>query len=459
MGMRKLSRRDFLRLSAVSITGAMAVACQASPTPTPTEERVGERGGEEKPSKPAGKVQLIYQDWADESYPLAWQEVGHVFTDAHPDIEVKYLGRTEDYLGKLLAQLVTGVAPDLFETCRADWRLLWKTGTLLALDSYVEETISEEEMKDFSASQIKFWQAPDTDELYGWPKYQGNLAIFINLEMADQAGASYPSGWDEAWTPEQYRKVLRKLTGGESYGGGRCQRFDLDTPFLLSNDAHLVNPDDDTECWLGKPEAQEVLEFWRVLRWEDRSMSTSMELADEAQICDQFLARKIATMEEGSWVLRKVSDKCRFKWDVAPLYHWPKGPYTLATTNGWHIWKESKHPDEAWELMLFLSSPVYGKAIAKSNFLQPARLSLMDDYIQTLRDQAPSLKQVNLELFKEARERELGRPMELYWNQSIAEDILRPIFQQVFGLGEVGVDAIAQACDELTQRLREDKGE
>ncbi len=83
----------------------------------------------------------------------------------------------------------------------------------------------------------------------------------------------------------------------------------------------------------------------------------------------------------------------------------------------------------------------------------------MDDYIQILREQAPSLEQVNLELFKEARERELGRPMELYWNQSIAEDILRPIFQQVFGLGEVGVDAIAQACDELTQRLREDKGE
>lgn len=456
MEIGKLSRRDFLRLAAVSITGAMATACQASVTPIPT----GEKGEEKKPSKPAEKVQIIYQDWADESYTQAWQEVEHVFADAHPDIEVKYLGRTKDYLGKLLAQLVTGAAPDLFETCRADWRLLWKAGTLLALDSYIEEAISEEEMKDFSASQVKFWRASGTDdELYGWPKYQGNLAIFINLEMADQAGVSCPSGWDEAWTPEQYREVLKKLTEGDSHGGGRCQRFDLDTPFFLSNNAHFVNPDDDTECWLGRPEAQEVLEFWRVLRWEDRSISTSMELADEAHIGDQFSAQKIATMEGGSWVLREVSEKCQFKWDVAPLYHWPKGLYTLATTDGWHIWKESKHPDEAWELILFLASPVYSKAIAKSNFLQPARLSLIDNYIQILREQAPSLKQVNLELFKEARERELGHPMELYWNQSIAEDILWPIFQQVFGLGEARVDAIAQACDELTQRLREDKGE
>jgi len=462
MEMRRLNRRDFLRLSAAATAGAMMMACQSTATPAPTEKETEEKLEEERPAAPVEKVHILYQDWPEESYRQAWQEVGHIFTDAHPHTEVEYLGRSDEQ-EKLLAQFMAGTAPDIFETCCGDGRFLWKMGNLLVLDPYVEKTIAEEDMKDLPASQIEFWRVPDTDELYGWPKYQGNLAIFINLEMASEAGVTYPRKWDEAWTPDQYHEVLKKLTQGELgqpgriYGGGRYQWSDQDTPFLLSNGAHFVNPEDDTECWLGKPEAQEVLEFWRVLRWEDHTLPNPSEVGEAAVVRSQFLAREVATMEEGSWALKEMAEVCPFSWDVAPLYHWPTGVHTLATSDGWHIWKETKSPDVAWELMLFLSGPVYGKAIAKADFLQPARLSLMDDYIQILREQAPTLEKVNLELFKEARESNLGRPLELYWNQSVAEEIMKPVFQQVFGLGKGGVDAIAQACDELTERLRAEK--
>ena len=463
MEMRRLNRRDFLCLSAAAATGAMIMACQSTATPAPTEKEMEEKPEEERPATPAEKVHILYQDWPDESYRQAWQEVAHIFTDAHPNIEVEYRGRPDGYLEKLLAQFVAGTAPDIFETCCAAGRLFWDTGNLLVLDPYVDKTVSEEDMKDLPANQIKFWRAPDTNDLYGWPKYQGNLMTFINVDMAKEAGVTYPQKWDNAWTPDQYREVLKKLTRGELgqpgriYGGARYQWSDRNTPFLLSNGAHFVNPNDNTECWLGKPEAQEVLEFWRVLRWEDHTMPNPAEGGEEAHMRSQFPARKIATMEEGSWALREMSELCPFPWDVAPLYHWPRGIHTLATSDGWHIWQETKSPDVAWELMLFLSGPVYGKAFAKAHFLQPARLSLMDDYIKILREQAPPLEKVNLELFKEARERDLGYPMELYWNQSMAEEILKPAFQQVFGLGKAGADAITQACDELTERLRAEK--
>lgn len=459
--MRRLNRRDFLRLSTAAVTAAMMVACQSTATPAPMEKE--EKSEEERPAAPVEKVHILYQDWPEESYRQAWQEVGHIFTDTRPNIEVEYRGRPDGYREKLLAQFVADTAPDIFETCCADGRLFWEAGNLLVLDPYVEKTISEEDMKDMPANQIKFWRAPGTHELYGWPKYQGNLMIFINLDMAKEAGVTYPQKWDEAWSPEEYREVLKKLTKGELgqpgqiYGGGRYQWSDRNTPFLLSNGAHFVSPDDDTECWLGKPEAQEVLEFWRVLRWEDHTMLNPAEVAGETSMRDQFPAKQTATMEEGAWALREMSDTCGFPWDIAPTYHWPKMITTLATTDGWSIYAKTKYPDTTWELMLFLSGPIYGKAIAKAHFLQPARLSLMDDYLKILRQEKPSLEKVNLEVLKEARERNLGYPMELYWNQPIAEEILKPVFQQVFGLGKAGVDAIAQACNELTERLRAEK--
>lgn len=461
--MRRLNRRDFLRLSAVIATGATVAACQSTATPVPRAEETEEKPTEEKPAAPAEKAKLLYQDWGGDTYPRAWEEVGHVFADAHPQIDVEYRSRFDDYLGKLLAQSMVGTAPDIFDTCCADSQFLWKMGSLLVLDPYVEQTVSEEEMEDMPANQIEFWRAPDTNDLYGWPKYQSNLMLFVNLELAGEAGVTCPQRWDEAWTPGQYREVLKKLTKGELgqpgriYGGGSYQRLDRSTPFLLSNATHSVNPKDNTECWLGKPESQEVLEFWRVVRWEDHTMPDPSEVAGEMRLPSQFSAMQIATMEEGAWALPEMSDKCHFAWDVAPTYQWPEMTTTMATTDGWSIYAQTQHPDAAWDLMLFLSGPVYGKAITRAHFLQPARLSLMDHYLRILRQDKPVLEQVNLEILKEARERDLGYPMELYSNQSVAEEILNPAFQQVFELGRTGVDAIAEACSEVNEILRAER--
>lgn len=461
--MRRLNRRHFLRLSGAAAMGAMMVACQSTATPVPRVKEKEEKPTEEKPAAPAEKARLLYQDWGGETYPRAWQEVANVFTDAHPKIEVEYRMRFDDYLAKLLAQLTVGTAPDVFETCCADSQLLWRTGNLLALDPYVQKTLSEEDMKDLPTNQIGFWRAPETHDLYGWPKYQANLMIFINLDLADDAGVTYPQRWDEAWAPEEYREVLKRLTQGElgqpsrTYGGGGYHRLERSTPFLLSNGAHSANPDDNTECWLSKPEAQEVLEFWRVLRWEDHAMPNASQVGGEMRLRDQFSARQIATMEELAWALPEMSDKCQFPWDVAPTYQWPKMITTMATTDGWSIYAQSQYPDAAWDLMLFLSGPAYGKAAARAHFLQPVRLSLMDDYLKILRQEKPALEKVNLEILKEARERDLGYPMELYWIQSLAEEILNPVFQQVFELGSAGVNAIAEACGEVSEILRAQK--
>ena len=43
-------------------------------------------------------------------------------------------------------------------------------------------------------------------------------------------------------------------------------------------------------------------------------------------------------------------------WEIAPLPKGPAGRFTLATNDGWSIWKGSKAPDATWELLKFLQS-------------------------------------------------------------------------------------------------------
>ena len=64
-----------------------------------------------------------------------------------------------------------------------------------------------------------------------------------------------------------------------------------------------------------------------------------------------------------------------FRVGVAPFPAGPVRRVTLATTDGFGIYSGTKHPDEAWELVKLLISKDYGRAMARANFLQPARAS------------------------------------------------------------------------------------
>jgi ABC-type glycerol-3-phosphate transport system substrate-binding protein len=465
--MEKLNRRDFLRLSATVGAGAVLAACQpAAPAAPPAAEQPAEKPAEqpaEKPAAAAEQVTVILMDWGGETYPKAWEEVGPQFLEENPGIDVEYQQSPDQWVEKLTAMYVaeSPASPDIFAHCCWQAKQFYEAGQVLGLDAYWD-TMSADDIADFPTNVIPFWTDIHTGELYSVPKYQGNLQIFVNMEVAKAQGVTdLPTSYGDHWTPERYRDVAMQMTLGEEgtperqYGAWKYAWSDRNTPFLNSNGGHFVNPDDDTEDWLYKDEALEVLELWRVMRQDDHTMPGPVEVAGETRGRNMFPVQKITTMEEGAWALKEMSTNCTFEWDLVPTYSWPVQTTTLATTDGWSIWKKSTHVDASWELLKFLMSPTYATAIIKAHFLQPSRLSLMDAYLQILREQAPALENVNLELFKEARGEEIGVPMELHYDETTFTEIMKPVFEQVYDLGKAGVDAIAEASMEVTEALRE----
>jgi ABC-type glycerol-3-phosphate transport system substrate-binding protein len=100
---RRISRRDFLRLSGVAAAGAFLASCRQSPL-----SRV---------SNDNGPVQLVYQDWRTEWFPGLAQEMLAEFHQTHPNIRVFYTPDPENLEETMLADMEAGTAADVFSGC------------------------------------------------------------------------------------------------------------------------------------------------------------------------------------------------------------------------------------------------------------------------------------------------------------------------------------------------------
>jgi len=97
------------------------------------------------------------------------------------------------------------------------------------------------------------------------------------------------------------------------------------------------------------------------------------------------------------------------------------------------IWKNTKARDAAWELVKFLSGTDFMRMQARIELLMPARLSLLDEWQQVLRQQYPSLANVNLRLPRDLATKSPSpvRVFELFTCQTETEMALDPMIREV----------------------------
>jgi ABC-type glycerol-3-phosphate transport system substrate-binding protein len=105
--------------------------------------------------------------------------------------------------------------------------------------------------------------------------------------------------------------------------------------------------------------------------------------------------------EDGMHALKDVARVEGMDFDIAPIPKGPKQRMGWITTDGWGIWSGSKARPQAWELTKFLTSVEWFKLQSRIELLIPSRVSLLDDWIQVLREKFPVLEKVNLKGVKD----------------------------------------------------------
>ncbi len=445
-GCRKLSRRSFLRLMGASAAGLTLAAC-AGPSPNPTP-RVG------------AKVQLVYQDSRTEWFPPMVQRMLEQFHQSHPNIRVFYTPEPDsprDKEEKMLAAMQAGTAPDVFQGC-CSWFPIWaQKGYTLDLRSYVRSDLDRSTIEEWDPAQYESLFTRDGRQ-YGLPKYHGALALYYNMDLFDRYGVDYPNG---SWSHDDYLSAMRRLTQ-DLNGDGRTELWGSMTYVTWDRiqihvngwGGHLVDPADQRVCRMADPPALAALEWLRARMWDDRVMATSMDV-EKAWPNDVFAAGKVAMVEDGSWNLKSILSGAGFRVGVAPFPRGPERRVTLATTDGFGIYAGTKHPEAAWELVKFLVGKDYGRAMAKADFLQPARSSLLEEWAGFIREEFPEkAREVDIAAFADGHLKGYSVVGEVAANMGEATKIANGAWDQILSLGLAPVETMKEAC----ARIRETQG-
>ena len=215
----KLSRREFLRLSAIAGAGAALAACAPQATPAAVETEAPE----ETPAPPEPTEMSVSHWWGD-----GWMDWGGSMLAEKLNLKIDSQNIPfSEYTEKTLTQLAGGVGPDMV-LLGAPWK-----GPFLVADIF-------EPLDDaLAASDIdnsKWWVDPMIEDGYkgrilGLEMFaQGAQILHVNKEMTDAAGIKLPE-WGtpefDTWRWDDFVEFLNAVTQRDSQGNIEVYGVDL----------------------------------------------------------------------------------------------------------------------------------------------------------------------------------------------------------------------------------------
>jgi multiple sugar transport system substrate-binding protein len=472
---RSLSRRDFLRLSAVAATGAAIAACApAAPQVVEVEkpvvvekEVVKEVPVEKVVEKEVQVVVTATPAAAGENPVIRWQhDGGGVYQDAaakgaarfnedHPDILLLIEPRPPNAFEKLMAAMVAGVAPDIWE-----WWGLWfakmhQKGQAMDMQPFADATMTAEDIADFVPNEWDNFARLSflPNKRVAMPRYINFMWIHYNRQALDEAGISYP---DIAWTVDDMAEAAAMLVKKDA--SGEVERFGMNFPawsmerlfyHLERFGGSFVEHEEPTKCLMGAPESQEALEWLRARYWDDKTWAEPL-LTNQSWGSTVFINQYAAMVEDGgpnyTW---KRDTMGVFDCD---FYHPPLGPVRRSSylvTDGYGMSSGTKWPEAAWEVMSYLAGPINQEIRMRTVGRMAVRMSTMQHYVEAMLDLEPAMEDMNLDVVLEAFEMAYGTDDQRFLCQSEAEEIINPLLEKVYIIGDTPVTALADACPDV----------
>jgi len=167
---------------------------------------------------------------------------------------------------------------------------------------------------------------------------------------------------------------------------------------------------------------------------------------------DAFIQQQLAMVEDGSWALRDILEGAKFRIGVAPFPAGPVRRATLATTDGFSIFTGTQHPEAAWEFMKFLVSRDYGRAMAQEQLLQPARASLINEWVALIRSQYPTkAKDLEVAAFADGQIQGYSVTAEVFSNMEDARRLTQSAWEEIYTLGRASVDTMQKTSALIEQ--------
>ncbi len=470
MAQKGLTRRAFLRFSAFGIASGLLAACapkapavQGPPTSVPAEATAAPEATAipEATAAPSTEaVTLRWLDWADQDDIIKMAQ--DAFKEKYPNVTVNW--EPIDEVGdKQLQQMISGTAPDILTGWDGPSYMWAEVDQLLDLNPLVDRDLTKEQVADFFPYQWNGLVHPATKIRMGLPYYPWTYLYYYNKEALAEAGIPNLA---KGWTVDDYSAMLEKLVTKDSSGkitrwGGveACYdsfRFQL---WMHIFGGRAVDPNDWTQCVLSSEQSKAAMEWHRERIWDTNTLAQRLQVENKAGLDLLAMGQVVITGQGNGDMLALLQNPPGFEWAVAAPPVGSSGKNCgESTIDNWGIWKGTKAPDVAWEFLKLLAlTDEIDLAIAALWGNPPNRISIVPGFKDRVKELYPQVQDDQLDPQTELI---LGGDVavsEHFKKEKATEELLAPVLEQIFTVGDTPVSAIDAVCEQITELNRKEE--
>ena len=356
-----------------SASGSTEPSAATSPSAIPSASAVPSASAAACGTYAGPPATISYAIWGDTTELANQQKVVDAFTALDPSITVKVtVADWETYWDKLQTALAGGNAPDvflmdgpLFHDYQTRSQLL-DLSPLITRDSFDTTQLADLAVKDFTGAD---------GHLYGLPRDISTVGLYYNKKMFDAAGIPYPDAtWDWAKLVEVARKLTKTSGTTTTQWGFYTETSDMEnfwSSLVWQAGGDILSPDKKTVV-IDSDQAAAGIKFLQDLIYKDKVMPQPVP----GGTGDAFENGQAAMEANGSWLV-PTHEAAGIDFGVAPLPKGPAGQATSVNPSGVVVYKGSKSPDAAWELVKCYTGPQMQSKIADLKASMPANKQVL----------------------------------------------------------------------------------
>jgi hypothetical protein len=360
---------------------------------------------------------------------------------------------------ELLSAVLSGTGPDVFWA--QDYGRLVEAGALWPLDERLDR--DRVDTSQWPAAKVHMLRGPVGT--FGLPASTGVMCYAVRLQDWDDLGLPAP---DPGWSHEQFVAEAKRLTLGPTSpaaGGaaasarrryGACLQWY--TTGLADNawafpgfGGAQINPDGASSTLSTPGSLAAGRWLYEELLWPgyactlDQTWKAGLDLANGG----------VAMLPVGPWsVAAHAADwGARFRWDYYPFPAFPQGRATYANSDFFAIAATTRHPEAAWQLLLWVAAdPAWQRWTMRVGLLPPGSVGLWEEWEAQVRAVAPPLAGKALHHFGDAARGGYGYPQAYYryrsdQAQAVADGFFARLWQRQFATVAAAFAAADQAVN------------
>jgi multiple sugar transport system substrate-binding protein len=303
----------------------------------------------------SGKVEIRHSFFGNYQEWRMWQTIAKEFEAANPGIKMKLLYWPGNYEDKLKLLMAAGRAPDVMSAQDEPFPAYCERGQFEDLSRFIAREPQVYQPDLYFPTSLDVFQYKGRQHALPWNG--GMVMMYYNRALFREAGLPEPR---RDWTWEEFMTACRALSVDKNGDGQKDQYgFEVPTiwfnlmPFLWSAGGDILN-DTMTRSAIDSPGMRQGLALFQDMRFKEKVAPGPADFANMGGGV-MFMTGRLGMQPNGPWGLPFMRET-GVDWDIAHMPVGPAGRYTRATWDGLAMASTSKHKEEAWRWIRWVTT-------------------------------------------------------------------------------------------------------